>query len=240
MGARRAWFLAALLVVSVAPAAIAQPEDEVEMDPEDGGPAPDASPAEPDPATKAAAKKLLDGGDGFLKKGDYHKKRKRLPQAQAEFERALAAYQKAYEMVPNPKILFPIASAEERLERWVDAATHYSRFLSQAADVDAKLRAEAERRLEEVKLHIGVLSLASPLRISRVPQCRHCVACEQACPTGAIKGHKIDFKECVRCDLCERKLLDRAGVCRHDIDEVERRHKRIGKIRVVHQADTPG
>ncbi|MBE7450343.1 MAG: PEGA domain-containing protein [Kofleriaceae bacterium] len=160
MGARRAWFLAALLVVSVAPAAIAQPEDEVEMDPEDGGPAPDASPAEPDPATKAAAKKLLDGGDGFLKKGDYHKKRKRLPQAQAEFERALAAYQKAYEMVPNPKILFPIASAEERLERWVDAATHYSRFLSQAADVDAKLRAEAERRLEEVKLHIGVLSLA--------------------------------------------------------------------------------
>ncbi len=87
---------------------------------------------------------------------------------------------------------------------------------------------------------LGVLSLASPLRIRRVPQCRYCVACEQACPTGAIKGHKIDFKECVRCDLCERKLLDRAGVCRHDIDEVERRHKRIGKIRVVHQADTPG
>ena len=77
------------------------------------GDQPPAPPAEPDPATKAAAKKLLDGGDGFLKKGDYYVKRKKADQAKAEFERALAAYTKAHELVPNPKILYPMAIAEE-------------------------------------------------------------------------------------------------------------------------------
>ena len=174
MGVRRAWLLAALLLMSVTPLAFAQPEPEpepeVEMLPDGDEPPPDVTPGdadappdappppvEPDPATKAAAKKLLDGGDSFLKKGDYLKKRKR--PAEAEYQRALAAYTKAYELVANPKIYFPIASAEEKLERWVDAATHYRRFLTQAGTVDAKLRAEAEKRLENVKLNLGVLAL---------------------------------------------------------------------------------
>lgn len=64
---------------------------------------------------------------------------------------------------------------------------------------------------------LGVLSLLSLRRISRVPQCTVCKVCEHACPTGAIRSHKIDFKECVRCDICERKLIVRAGVCQHSI-----------------------
>ncbi len=171
MGARRAWLLAALLMVSLAPVAWAQPEEpEVEMEP-DEGPAPDvpldppppdvpAPPVEPDPATKAAAKKLLDGGDAFFKKGDYYVKRKKPDQAKDQYERALAAYIKARELVPNPKIFFPIATAEEKLEKWVDAATHYRLFLGQAGEIDAKLRADAEKRLENVKLNVGVLALA--------------------------------------------------------------------------------
>ena len=87
-------------------------------------------PAEPDPATKAAAKKLLDGGDDFLKKGDRYTKRKKLDQAKAEYERALAAYSKAYELVPNPKIFYPMAIAEEKLEKWVEVATHLRTFLA--------------------------------------------------------------------------------------------------------------
>ena len=64
---------------------------------------------------------------------------------------------------------------------------------------------------------LGVLSLISLRRIKRVPQCSVCKVCEHACPTGAIRNHEIDFKECVRCDICESKLIDKAGVCRHSV-----------------------
>lgn len=171
MGARRTWVVAALVSLCAAAGptsiALAQPDPDpgpdVEM-PGDEPPVPegDAPPdptAEPDPATKAAAKKLLDGGDGFLKKGERYAKRKKADQAKAEYERALAAYTKAFELVPNPKIYYPMAIAEEKLEKWVDVATHLRRFLNQAPDADAKMRADAEARLDNAKLYIGVLKL---------------------------------------------------------------------------------
>jgi len=36
---------------------------------------------------------------------------------------------------------------------------------------------------------------------------------------------KIDFKECVRCDVCESKLINQAGVCKHSVESVMSRHK---------------
>jgi polyferredoxin len=62
---------------------------------------------------------------------------------------------------------------------------------------------------------LGVASLLSVYRIRRVDACYACKVCERSCPTGAIRGPDIDFKECVRCDTCEVKLLTRAGVCRN-------------------------
>jgi NosR/NirI family transcriptional regulator, nitrous oxide reductase regulator len=73
---------------------------------------------------------------------------------------------------------------------------------------------------------LGVVSMLSPWRIKRVPQCSLCKVCEHACPTGAIRGPAIDFKECVRCDICESKLINRAGTCRHSMDEITRRQQR--------------
>ena len=73
---------------------------------------------------------------------------------------------------------------------------------------------------------LGVVSLVSPFRIKRVQQCNVCKVCEHACPTGAIKGPTIDFKECVRCDICDYKLIAKAGVCKHDIETVKVRVKR--------------
>ena len=70
---------------------------------------------------------------------------------------------------------------------------------------------------------LAVASTVSPLRIRRVEHCDHCKVCEQACPTGAIEGPRIDFRECVRCNICETRLIERAGVCRHDIQEVRGR-----------------
>ncbi|MEZ5492633.1 MAG: 4Fe-4S binding protein [Gammaproteobacteria bacterium] len=72
---------------------------------------------------------------------------------------------------------------------------------------------------------LGVVSLISPFKIKRVEQCSICKVCEHACPTGAIRGPNIDFKECVRCDLCEIKLIERAGVCKHEIEDVKARVK---------------
>ncbi len=70
---------------------------------------------------------------------------------------------------------------------------------------------------------LAIGSLVSLKRIERVEQCNHCKVCEQACPTGAIHGPHIDFKECVRCNECEVLLRRKAGVCRHDMEDVRSR-----------------
>jgi polyferredoxin len=66
-------------------------------------------------------------------------------------------------------------------------------------------------------------SLVSFRRVPRVEQCAHCKVCEHRCPTGAIEGPSLDFKECVRCNDCEVQLIRRTGVCRHDMDEIRPR-----------------
>jgi ferredoxin len=70
---------------------------------------------------------------------------------------------------------------------------------------------------------LAVTSFLSLTRIRRVEQCDHCKVCEQSCPTGAIDGSAINFQECVRCNICETKLIEKAGVCRHDMEEVRPR-----------------
>ena len=67
---------------------------------------------------------------------------------------------------------------------------------------------------------LALLSLISLKRIRRVEHCNYCQVCEQSCPTGAIRGGDIDFKECVRCNICEVKLIEGAGVCGHELDDV--------------------
>lgn len=67
---------------------------------------------------------------------------------------------------------------------------------------------------------LAVGSLLTLRRIPRVEQCNHCKVCEQRCPTRAISGPNIDFKECVRCNVCEVQLLEQRGVCRHPMSEV--------------------
>ena len=70
---------------------------------------------------------------------------------------------------------------------------------------------------------LALTSFFSLKRIKRVEQCNSCHVCEQNCPTGAIEGPQIDFNECVRCNVCEIKLIEKAGVCRHNIEDVRDR-----------------
>ncbi|MGE0160562.1 MAG: 4Fe-4S binding protein [Gemmatimonadales bacterium] len=70
---------------------------------------------------------------------------------------------------------------------------------------------------------LAVASLITLRRIPRVEQCDHCKVCEKRCPTGAIEGPRVDFKECVRCNDCEVQLIQRTGVCRHDMETIRPR-----------------
>jgi len=70
---------------------------------------------------------------------------------------------------------------------------------------------------------LAIASLVTFKRIPRVEQCDHCKVCEKRCPTGAISGPQIDFKECVRCNDCEVQLIRKTGVCRHDMEEIRPR-----------------
>ena len=70
---------------------------------------------------------------------------------------------------------------------------------------------------------LGILALLSVRRIPRVEHCSLCSVCEQKCPTGAIRNEVVDFPECVRCNVCEVQLIEKTGVCGHDLDEIQPR-----------------
>jgi polyferredoxin len=76
---------------------------------------------------------------------------------------------------------------------------------------------------------LAIGSMLSLRRIPRVEQCDHCKVCEQHCPTGAIDGPAIDFKECVRCNECEIRLIEKSGVCRHDMEAIRPRLIQVKK-----------
>ncbi|HSH75454.1 MAG TPA: 4Fe-4S binding protein, partial [Longimicrobiales bacterium] len=87
----------------------------------------------------------------------------------------------------------------------------------------------------------AALALGSTLslrRIARVEQCDYCKVCEAKCPTGAIDGPSIDFKECVRCNVCEVQLIQRTGVCRHDMEAIRPRLVQL-KTRAAARAAEP-
>jgi Na+-translocating ferredoxin:NAD+ oxidoreductase RnfG subunit len=84
---------------------------------------------------------------------------------------------------------------------------------------------------------LAIASLVSLKRIRRVEQCDYCKVCEQRCPTGAIDGPAIDFKECVRCNDCEVQLIERTGVCRHDMEAIR---PRLVQLKTREAAGVPG
>jgi Na+-translocating ferredoxin:NAD+ oxidoreductase RnfG subunit/ferredoxin len=84
---------------------------------------------------------------------------------------------------------------------------------------------------------LAIASMVSLRRIPRVEQCDFCKVCEHHCPTGAIDGPAIDFKECVRCNECETRLARKSGVCRHDMEEFR---PRLTQIRRGHPVGAGG
>ena len=125
----------------------------------DEHPAQSPPPAPDDPKTKAEARKLIDGGDTFLKKGEYLDKHGHHDQAVEQYQRALAAYQKAYDLVQNPQVYFAIAGAEQKLGHWTDAAAHYQKVLTDVPDLKPALKEAVEAQLDAVKQNLGQITL---------------------------------------------------------------------------------
>jgi hypothetical protein len=108
---------------------------------------------------KAKAVELLGSGDKKLAKGQKLYEKGDIEKALAEYEGALADYQGAYEAFPDPKIYFPIAQAEQRLGRFVDALQHYQQLLEEGKDVAGALKTQVQRELIEVKKNLAAVVL---------------------------------------------------------------------------------
>jgi tetratricopeptide (TPR) repeat protein len=145
-GLRRAALVALAIVALVAPV------QEVAAQP-DSGQKPGVS------GDKKEAIRRLASGDRHLRRGDRLAERGSIERAFKRFEAALAEYEAAHEAYPDPQIYFPIAQAEQRLGRFVDALAHYQQLLAEPDALSAELRTQVEGHVAEVKKNLARLVL---------------------------------------------------------------------------------
>lgn len=112
--------------------------------------------AEPD---KAEAVELLGEGDALLAKGDRYMDAGRAEKALESYEDALKLYRQAYQAFPNPKIYFPIATAEQKLGRYLEAMQHYQEVIRDSKNPSAELLAEVNRAIASVRKKLVALDL---------------------------------------------------------------------------------
>lgn len=135
---KAAYAMACLLVVLVALPVVASADDD---------------------AKRNQARSLLLEGDKKFRRGERLLQRGKMEDAFVEFELALAEYQAAYELYPNPQIFFPIAQAEQRLGRFVEALGHYQQLLDEGNKLSAELRSQAKVNILEVKKNLAAFML---------------------------------------------------------------------------------
>jgi hypothetical protein len=90
--------------------------------------------------------KLVGEGDKLFKKGD--------------LAGALAKYQQAYELLPTPLLYYPMAKAEEQLNRPLDAIDHYEKFLAEGAELikNEDLKVDAQVSIQELEKKLAVVT----------------------------------------------------------------------------------
>jgi Tfp pilus assembly protein PilF len=106
---------------------------------------------------KRAAQEHLTRGNGLFTHDRY-------AEALDEFQAAFAAF-------PSPKLQFNLGQCERALGHDDAAIDHFQRFLDEAKDVPAALRAEAERYLAETRAHAAstATTLADPPIVAPSP-----------------------------------------------------------------------
>jgi hypothetical protein len=76
---------------------------------------------------------------------------------QGDFRGAQAAFEEAYQAVPNPIVLLGISEAQQRLGLWSDAAVTLTRYLKERPDAPDK--AQVEGQLAEIQKRPGEVSV---------------------------------------------------------------------------------
>jgi hypothetical protein len=123
-----------------------------------GQPAPASAPLAPAPApskdaTKEEARRHFLQGVALYEEGN--------------FTAALAEFQAANQMAPNPSVLFNIGLTEKALYRYADASRTLERYLIEGNQSGARLT--PERRQQVVQLIEEMKSLLAPLRFLLTP-----------------------------------------------------------------------
>jgi hypothetical protein len=80
--------------------------------------------------------------------------------AQGDWEGAICAYQKAWELKPHPAIAANMAGAEMKLGRYYDAAAHLKYALGHLSLAQSDRRESMESQLNECRNHLVSLSLS--------------------------------------------------------------------------------
>ncbi len=105
----------------------------------------DASSAEPDPASVEARKSYARGLELY---------------AQREYGRALVEFERAYTLVPSPKLLFALGQTHSGLEQYADAFQVLRAYLDRVGtSVPPERRAQVHRQLEALRARVGELDV---------------------------------------------------------------------------------
>lgn len=108
-----------------------------------------AAPApNPTPAARASARERLREGSKHLRDGNY--------------DEALRNFERAFDLVPSPKIHFNFGLALAGLARYAEALTAFQRFLAEAQDATPDTRTQALGQIAELETKVGFLEVRSP------------------------------------------------------------------------------
>ncbi len=112
------------------------------------------------PKQKAAAlkkaQKFLRAGFKANGKADRYRKRKRTKRANAEYAKALTAFEAAYDVYPDPQIYYAIAEVEVKMGRHLDAIQHYQLLLEEDKVKEA-IKDQAKKKIAESSQFVVVL-----------------------------------------------------------------------------------
>jgi hypothetical protein len=139
--------LAALVAPPLSPAHAQAPEREPEIEMEPDAPAPDDD--EPPPVVKdpKLARKLVSTAAQLVQKGDYLTRRNKPDEANAHYDNAVLAYQKAIEVGDDLNVHFELAVVEEKRGKIDVAARHLRIVVGAQAGVRQDVLKKAQLKL---------------------------------------------------------------------------------------------
>ncbi len=80
---------------------------------------------------------------------------------EADYAGALAEFKKAYELAPNPAVLYNIGQTHFQLRSYASALQTFERYLTEAGP-SAEHRAEAEANAETLRARVGKIDIVAP------------------------------------------------------------------------------